>query len=216
MWVVVIIIIVVIYVIKEYFSMEKEDTMQTPVLSPLEKALEEIKSGAFGRAKKIAMYVVSLYSKPYVEMGGDWSCTSIETIVSKYLNNQLLFSEEYENHVIALEGTVETIGKIDGTVYLSIGDGEYCHISGTSGENVKRLIECYLDKKDMEDIEFKNIIMNMKPGAEVTLVGVLKKGKYGSFKLHGTTLIEVDDVVPDRIMRMAKHAIYKEYESENK
>ena len=150
----------------------------------------------------------------YVEMGGLWSSVSIDTIVSKYIDNQLLFSEKYEDHVIDLTGSVETIGKDGENVYISIGDGNYYHRSGTSGESVKKLIECYLDKSDMENDNYKNLVLNMRPGAEVTLVGVLKKERYGGFKLYGTTLIEANGVVPDRIMNIAVNSIYEKYESD--
>lgn len=195
---------------------EKEETPEKieKELSPLEKELEKVKPGAYGRAKEIARYVVTLYEKPYVEMGGLCSSVSIDTIVSKYIDNQLLFSEKYENHVIDLVGSVETIGKIDENVYISIGNGKYYNRSGTSGESVKQLIECYLDKNDMENDNYKNLVLNMRPGAEVTLVGVLKKPRHNNFKLYGTTLIEADGVVPDSIMNIAVNSIYEKYETD--
>lgn len=195
---------------------EKEETPEKieKVLSPLEKELEKVKPGAYGRAKEIAQYVVTFYKKPYVEMGGLWSSVSIDTIVSKYIENQLLFSEKYEDHVIDLTGSVETIGKDGENVYISIGDGNYYHRSGTSGESVKKLIECYLAKSDMENDNYKNLVLNMRPGAEVTLVGVLKKERYGGFKMYGTTLIEANGVVPDGIMNIAVNSIYEKYETD--
>ena len=78
----------------------KENEKIEKKMTPLEKELEEIKSGTYGRAKEIAKYVIPLYEKPYVDMGGLFSGTSISTIVSKYIDNQLLFSEKYEDHVI--------------------------------------------------------------------------------------------------------------------
>ena len=126
----------------------------------------------------------------------------------------MLFSEKYEDHVILLTGDVETIGKDGDRVYISIGNGSYYKRSGTSGESVKQLIECYLDKQDMEDDNYKNLVLNMRPGSEVTLVGVLSKEKYGGFKLYGSTLIETAGVVPNRIMNIAVNSIYRKYESE--
>jgi hypothetical protein len=195
---------------------EEEQEKMAKVLSPLEKELEKIKQGSYGRAKELVKYVITLYKEPYVEMGDSWSSVSIDTIVSKYLDNQLLFAEKYEDHVIDLEGTVETIGKNGDDVYISIGNDKYYRISGRSGESVNQLIECYLDKSDMDNENYKNLVVNMRPGAKVTLVGVLHKpNHYGPFKLYGTTLIEVNGVVPDRIMNIAVNSIYKKYESEN-
>ncbi len=209
---IIIIIVLVIGGIAQGEEEAKKKKQVSPPLSPLEEALEKIKPGAYGRAKKLAMYVVPLYTKPYADFGGYSHCASINSIVSKYIDNQLLFSEEYENHVIDLSGTVETIGKEDETVYISIGDGSYYYRSGRSGEGVKQLIECQIYKKDMEDINYKNLILNMRPGAEVTLVGVLLKEKYGGFKLSSARLIESNGVAPDFIMGIAKSSIYKKYE----
>lgn len=142
-------------------------------------------------------------------MGSSWSSASIETIVSKYIDNQLLFSEKYGEHVIDLAGNVETIGMDGGDVYLSIGNGEYYYRS--SGESVKQLIKCYISRSDMEDDDYKNLILNMRPGAEVVVVGVLLKNRYSAFELRGTTLIEVNGVVPDRIMSIVVNSIYRKY-----
>lgn len=186
------------------------------VLSPLEKELEEIKPGVFGRTKKIINYIIQFYKQPYVNMGDSWSSASIETIISKYIDNQLLFSEKYEEHVIDLAGNVETIGKDGENVYLSIGDSSYYHRSGTSGEGVKQLIKCYISRPDFEDDDYKNLVLNMRPGAEVVLVGVLVKGRMyrNTFELRGTTLIEVNGVVPNRIMSIVVNSIYRKYEAE--
>ena len=192
---------------------EEEQEKVEKVLSPLEKELEKIKQGSYGRAKEIVKYVVALYKKPYAEMGDLWSSVNISTIVSKYMDNQLLFAEKYEDHVIDLEGNVATIGKDGDDVYISIGNGKHYGLV-TSGGSVKQLIECYLDKNDMENENYKNLVVNMRPGAEVTLVGVLHKEKYGGFTLYGTTLIEVNGVVPDRIMNIAVNSIYEKYETD--
>ena len=45
--------------------------------SPLEIELKEIEPGAYGRAIKIAKYVITLYKKTYVELGTYTSTTSI-------------------------------------------------------------------------------------------------------------------------------------------
>lgn len=194
---------------------EIEEIEEEKEYSPLEKDLQEIKPGTYGRYKKIAKYVISFYKNPYVELGSAWSSASIETIVSKYLDNQLLFSEKYEDHVIDLTGKVETIGKEDENIYISIGNGGYYHRSGTSSDSVKQLIKCYLDKSDMEDDNYKDLVLNMRPGVEVTLVGVLKKERYGGFELLGTTIIEVGGIVPDGIMDAVVDLIYEKYEVEN-
>ncbi len=186
---------------------EPEKPEPEKVLSPLEEELEEIKAGSSGKTKKIAQYVALLYNQPYVDMGGYTSVT-IDTIVSRYLDNQLLFSEEYENHVIDLIGYVGTIGKDGENVYLSIGDGHYYD---KTGESVRQLIKCYLDNNDMEDENYKKTILNMRPSARVILVGILKKEKYGDFVLYETTVIEVDWVVPDMVMNIAENIIYKKY-----
>ena len=216
MWIIVLIVIIIIIAVK--FVNKKEPPAespenQEPVISPLEVALSEIKPGAFGRAKNIAMYLVSLYDAPYVELGSNMSCASIKKIVTKYIDNQLLFSEEYENHVIDLSGIAETIGKEDNTVYISIGDGRYYHREGTSGDSVKQLIKCYIDAEDMEDDNYKKLILNMRPGTPVTLVGVLGKDKYSGFILQESTLIEVDDIVPDCIMEVAEGIIHEIYDT---
>lgn len=184
------------------------------MLSPLEKELEEINPGVYGRAKKIVNYIIRFYKPPYIDMGDSWSSASIETIVSKYIDNQLLFSEKYEEHVIDLAGNVETIGKDGEDVYLSIGNGEYYYRSGSSGESVKQLIKCYISRPDLEDDDYKNVVLNMRPGAEVVVVGVLVKRRLESgFELRGTTLIEVNGVVPDRIMSIVVNSIYRKYEA---
>ena len=190
--------------------------------SPLEVELQGIKPGAYGRCKKIAKYMISFYNKPYADLGGlsIMSSASIKTIVSKYLDNELLFSEQYEDHVIDLTGKVETIGKEGENVYISIGDGELYYRNGTSSKGVKQLIKCYLDKSDMEDDNYKELVLNMRPGMEVTLVGVLRKERYngyamGGFELYGTTLIEVEGIVPDGIMDIIVDMICQKYETED-
>lgn len=195
----------------------EEENEEEKVYSPLEIELKKIEPGAYGRAEEIAKYVIPLYKKPRAELGTFMSSTSIETIVSKYIDNQLFFSEKYEDHVIALTGKVETIGKDNNeNVYISIGDGHYYYRSGTSGESVKQLIECYINNSDMEDDNFKDLVLNMRPGVEVTLVGVLSKERYGGgFNLYGTTLIEVGGIVPDRIMNIAVNSIYEKYKAES-
>lgn len=198
---------------EEKIGEEKEEK----VLSPLEKELEEIKPGVYGHAKKIVNYIIKFYKPPYIDMGDSWSSASIETIISKYIDNQLLFSEKYEGHVIDLAGNVETIGKEGANVYLSIGDSSYYHRSGTSGESVRQLIKCYISKSDLESDDSKNLVLNMRPGAEVVLVGVLVKGRLrNEFELRETTLIEANGVVPDGIMNIAVNSIYRKYEAEKK
>lgn len=192
---------------------EKEEIEEEKVLSPLEKELEEIRTNTYKRAKTIVKYIVPFYKQPYVNLGDSWSSASIDTIVSKYIDNQLLFSEKYEEHVIDLAGTVETIGNDLWGVYLSIGNGHYYSRSGTSGESVKQLINCYIDENDMENDDYKNLLLNMRPGAEVVLVGVLCKRSFLEFRLRGTTLIEVNGIVPDRTMNIAMNVIYKKYET---
>lgn len=192
---------------------EEQSEKMERELTPLERELEKVKKASDERAKEIVQYVVLLYKKPYVEMGNPGSSVSIDTIVSKYLDNQLLFSEKYNDHVIDLKGNVETIGKNGDSVYISIGDGAYYQRCGTSGESVKQHIECYLDKDDMENDNYKNLVLNMRPGAEVTLVGTLYKEQYGGFRLSASTLIEVNGVVPDMTMNIAVNSIYEKYEN---
>ena len=128
----------------------------------------------------------------------------------------MLFSEKYEEHVIILAGKVETIGKKGDNVYISIGDGEYYKRCGTSGESAQQLIECYLVKSDMEDDNYKDLVLNMRPGVEVTLVGVLSTSEYDSaFKLRTTRLIEVGGIVPDIIMNFAVNSIYNKYKAKS-
>lgn len=194
---------------------ENEASKEEKVYSPLECELKEIETHTYGRAKKISEYVIPLYKEPYAEIGGFMSSTTIETIVSKYLDNQLLFSEKYNDHVIVLTGRAETIGKEGEDIYISIGNGKSYHRSGTTSESAEQLIMCYLDKSDMEDESFKNFVMSMRPGEEVTLVGILKEpsSRWAPFKLYSTTLIEADGVVPNRIMNIAVNSIYKKYQT---
>ncbi len=195
-------------------EMKKEEQKEPKEYSPMEIELNNLKPGVYGRAEAVAKYIVPLYKKPLAQFGVFMS-TDIDTIVSKYLDNQLLFSEKYENHVIVLNGKIETIGKKDNEVYLAIGNGEYYKRSGTAGESVKKLIECYLNKPDMEDDKYKDLILKMRPGSEVTVVGVLKKAKYSnSFELEATIVLETEGVVPGRIMYIAQNEINKKYNTE--
>lgn len=200
---------------------EKEESEEPEkVLSPIEEELQELKNPLTG-VKKIATYVdllydyPELYDYPDIDMCNLYTSVTIDTIVSKYLNNQLLFSEKYENHVTDLTGTVGTIGKDEEKIYLSIGDGHFYQVEGESGgESVRELIKCYLDKEDMEDDSYKSLILNMRPGAMVTLVGVLKKARYGSgFELHRAKLIKVNQTVPDRIMNIVENMVYERYKA---
>lgn len=147
-----------------------------------------------------------------------WYSTSIDAIVSKYLDNQLLFSEKYDDHVIVLTGRAETIGKDDENIYISIGDGKSYYRCGTASESAEQRIKCYLCKSDMEDANYKDLVLSMRPGVEVTLVGVLKepRSRFAAFSLYGTTIIEAGGVVPDRIMDIAVNSIYEKYETQDK
>ena len=194
-------------------SGEEKPKEPEKVLSPLERELQEIKQDSYGHTKKIIGYIIELYDKPYVEMESAWSSVNIEKIVSKYIDNQLLFSEKYEGHVIDLSGTIETIGKEGKLVYVNIGDGSYYHRSGRSGDGVKQLVTCYLDENDMNNESYKNIVLNMRPGTIVTIVGVLYVGRFVGFELHGSTLIEVDGTVPENVMSIAVNAIYDKYDT---
>lgn len=185
------------------------------VLSPLEKELEKVEPGYYNRAKEIAKYVILSYTKPYVDMGSMWSSTTIETIVSKYIDNQLLFSEKYENYVIDLTEKVETIGKDGEKIYFQLGNGSYYSRSGTSGKSICQNIKCYLYKDDFEDDNYKNMVLNIRPGTEVTLVGVLGSYNYRNFELFTTRLIEADGVVPDIMLNIAVNRIYEKYNTES-
>lgn len=188
------------------------------VLSPLEQELEKIKPHAPQHAEEIAKYIIPLYKKDYVRIGNSFF-TSIDTIVSKYLGNQLLFSEKYEGRIIALAGSVGTIGKNGERVFITIGDNHYCGMVSTGrpgGECVSQLIECYIDETDMEDKNYRDLVLNMKSGANVTVIGVLGKERYGEFSLYGTTIIEVNNVIPSKIMNIATNSICEKYNTENK
>lgn len=184
-------------------------------LSPLEQELETIKPGAYKRARRLAQYLASCYQVEYVDMGKADSSASLDTMVSEYLKNQLYFSENYINHVIDLSGVVETI-KMEGEyVAICLGDGNYYRGSGTAGDAVRQRIRCYIkvDSPDMKNQNYKDLILNMRPGAKVTLVGVLDKQEFKDFELYGTTLIEANEVVPDIVMNIAANIISKKYES---
>lgn len=162
---------------------------------------------------EIAQYVVTLYQKPYAELKQYFPYANIDTIVNKYLQNQLFFSEEYENHVIILKDNVASIGKDDNGIYISIGNGDICSIRDSGGEYAQKIIKCYMEETFIEDQNYKNIILNMRPHSEVILVGVLGiLSNIGSaeFGLYNTTLIKANGIIPDNIMNMAVNAIHRD------
>ena len=200
----------------------KSEIEPPQIYSPLEKELKEIEPGAYERIKKITEYIVTLYNKPCVEMENWKSSIDVRTILSKYLDNQLSFSEKYNGHVIVLAGRVKTVGKDEKSTYICIVDNseDYANVS------INRVITCHLDHSVMEDENCKNIILNIRPGIKVILTGVLKEPRdvgflkgagevncYG-FSLRLSMLIEADGVVPQLVMDLAEDLIREKYQVE--
>ena len=70
-----------------------------------------------------------------------------------------------------------------------------------------------MEETFIDDQNYKNIILNMRPHSEVILVGVLGiLSIIGSaeFGLYNTTLIQANGIIPDNIMNMAVNAIHRD------
>lgn len=66
----------------------------------------------------------------------------------------------------------------------------------------------------MEDTNYKNLVMRLRPGVEVVLVGVLKVASYGKgFELLEAILISAGGIVPEVVMNIAENSIRMKYAS---
>lgn len=219
----VIIIIFILGVIAKVFekitginlSGDDEKKTEEKKLSPLEQELKDISPGELGRDEAIAQYLIPLYNIPHVENYSFKASFGIYDLVTKYNVNQLLFAEEFENHVLIITGKAETIGLSGDKTYISMGNGRYyVNSQTTGGESVKQHIDCYINKSYMEDTNYKNLVMRLRPGVEVVLVGVLKVASYGKgFELLEAILISAGGIVPEVVMNIAENSIRMKYAS---